>query len=274
MQNNLRFAQVYAVLCLFLFNVVGCTSIFFPEDDESGETLPLSGKLNIEVIEKVTEKDGDNVSSFTLSMETDYLCNYDTYYLWTKAESYSNTLEIELVGIVPEPSMLPVAGPAKGSIDLWPSNGTYEINMEYDSGWNNFHLAITDTSFQLLPGTHTFTNIDSQIAWRYKENSFVFFCSTGETSQWIYTDFVDMLLESERFTEFTFPENGKPPWNYPALGRAVDHPARYFTYSSEDDFVALESQFQAFVEENNPSEVGATFYVWNWKKEWYSSSGY
>jgi hypothetical protein len=262
--------RTIAVLLLLLtVGLTGCLSSSAPND---GWVSPMDSRTLFRVAEEhlCYPEDCDPTISLLMTTEKIYMCyNFE---IRREIRRVGSRVGIELLGIY-RPSICATApGPATSADPLTLPAGRYELLFTVGDHVDRYDLTVTDDALAVRTVAADTTEPQTLLTWRYPPRSFAYVCGTRPENSWIYGAFLDSLVSTGRFTEFTFPDSGTVPYPLASGGYYVNPPARYFRYASEADFDSAGALLDRFSRQVIPDELGAGISLVSWRQKKYRSS--
>ena len=160
-------------------------------------------------------------------------------------------------------------GPATSYVDL-PLN-TERITFINGDNVDRYIAEINEEKVNISLLESSFTESVYDKTFRIPENSFAYVCGTNTNNTNIYTDFLAILEQNQDFTEFEFEGEGRIPYPETTFGNNVNHPSRFFTYSSPEEFSNLANVLNDFSAEHIEPNSGVSITIVGWNSVRYYS---
>lgn len=256
---------------LIVIQLQGCdpSGIFGNDDDD--EFDPIQGRILFSVSERYPCGSGECEPSIFLVMKTEATYGCCNYKIVSYVISADDKVTINLMGIYEPEICLTAIGPATSSTPLDLNPGTYRLQFRYKDRIDEYKLVVTNESLAVGEIWTSFTDPMTLLAWRYPHRTFAYVCGTMTDNAWICDDFLDLLLSTDRFVEFSFPDYGSIPYPAASSGHYNDTPARYFRYETEADCDTAGAILGRYSREVLADQSGVTLYILNWRQKWYQS---
>lgn len=184
------------------------------------------------------------------------------YGIATTAFTNTNELIIRFDELIIPELCLTAIGPATSYVDL-PENIT-KITFINGDVIDSYSIEINEEKVIIEPFETNFTKLLYTKTFRIPENSFAYICGTNTNNTEIYTDFLTILEENPNFTIFEFEGEGRIPYPESSDGNWVNHPSKYFKYTTIEEFYNLENTLNEFLKNVIEENSGVTIAIYGW----------
>lgn len=244
---------------------------FSSDDNKHGTTIPSKGGFIFSVEEGYVNWSESADPKILLSMQTDQIYSCCNYSILANTGWANGKLRVEVLGIFKPDICLTATGPAKLRRQLDLPTGEYELEISDWPKIDRYRLVVTETSIQLHSKKSNFTKPKSTLVWRYPRKSFAYVCGTTVETSWIYNDFLDSLLTLPNVTTYEFPDDGTIPYPDSSDGHWRNHPAKYFLYATESDYLEAGEMLRRYSEQVISQHMGVGIYLLNYRNQWFRS---
>ncbi|WP_196890132.1 hypothetical protein [Aureivirga sp. CE67] len=264
-----------------LFIFISFTFFCCNSDDENNENIEivedyseyttensLDHEIDFMPIEVYNNSNSPQNPSLKLQLNTVELLPCANYEIITTQFTKANELIIRLED-VPDP--IPCAlnyGHAYAYIDL-PENIS-EVTLINGNTIDKYIIEINNEKVNISLIENNFTNLLYEKTFRYPENSFAYICGTSNDNTNIYEDFSAIIEQNPNITEFEFVGEGRIPYQE-SQGNKVNHPSKFYKYSSIEDFNSLANILNNYASENIEENAGVSISIINWESTSYRS---
>lgn len=272
MTHIVRLAATCVIpLCMTI--ILGCESSTSPCVDRGPDDSldPIDGHVRFLVKEKHYCPGDYCEPSIVLLMHTEKIYGCCNYGLESEVRIAGNVVRIRLRGVYKPDVCLTALGPAQGAHVLKLAPGKYDFRFCLGCDTDRYEVTITDEAIAVRELSAGFMESLSQLRWRFPHESFCYLCGTRTETSWICDAFLDSLMATGRFVEFTFPDSGDIPYPQGSAGHYYDMPGRYFRYTSEADFDTAGAILERYSQEVISQQPGVGLSLWNWKYKRYLS---
>lgn len=239
--------------------------------DSSGKKLkPIEGNIIFNIKEGYRNYNSIGEPHIMLTMVTEKIYSIHNFSIISHRWINGNKIIIDLMGIKTPEFFQPLYGPARSTSFLNIHEGEYLLYFSYKDTTDIYTLIVTDSSIRVVEDTLKFTVPEFTLFWRYPPNSFIYLCRTPEETSWIYSDFLDTLMNEITFKEFQFPDSGINPY-LPYGDRYYYMPAKYFFYEKDKDFDKAGEILKSYTQDITVHYSDIEISLRNWKNKTYSS---
>lgn len=269
--RKLKHRGVFLLVISIMAGAIVACDLFTSDDIRHGTTNQSKGGITFSVGEGYLNWSESADPNIFLSMQTDEIYACCNYSILANTGWVNGKLRVDVLGIYRPGICLTATGPAKFRRQLDLPTGEYELEISDHPKIDRYRLVVTETSIRLQPQETSFTTPKSTLAWRYPRKSFAYVCGTNVETTWIYNDFLDSLLTLPNVTTYKFPEDGTIPYPTSSDGHWRDHPAKYFLYTTEADYVEAGEMLRRYSEQTISRHVGVTICLLNYRNHWFRS---
>lgn len=248
-----------------LFILTGCKGLFGNSQDTN--LLPIKEGVLFTVKEVHDHKPQPSEPFIQLEMKTLDIYRCMNFGLVSELSQTSSSMHINIWGVKETDVCLTALGPAKKSFPLNIAPGKYDLSFTHQSRHFPYELTVTDSSLH-VSGDSSFVAPETNVFWRYPENSFAFLCQSNADSRWMCEEFEQMMRDSLEVTPFNFPDYGTKP--YPS-GSDQYNIAHYYRYPEAGVFQDAGMMLEAYSDSVVSQHEGAFLSVINWKDKGFRS---
>ncbi len=261
--NHIPLIVVLAYCALFS----GCS------DPTGGDanTLPIEGRIGIEIREGYSGYDREEYPQIYLSLNTEIEQPCINYRIETSIELLHNTIVVSLAGMIVPRICFDAIGPATSRNALPLPEGRYNFDIRLNGKSDSYRLDVNDSAIALEPIRANFTYSENYEYWRYPENTFAFVCGTFTTDTMLYYEFADSLRHLPHVAEFALGNQMVSPYPSSSQGYYRDFATKLYRYEVEADFDSAGALLQRFVDDKIRGTSGNGIYLLNWRSKQYMS---
>lgn len=260
----------YLHFFMLLIMVLNCNR---ERDSITGSYVHLdNAKYHFSIGEGYISSDSVSNPIFILKMKTDKIYGCCNFKIHTKTTFVSNTIEIEILGVLIEGDIcLTALGPARTSMFLDLTEGDYYLHIKEGGTLDKFHISIYEDKLEIFKVNSEFCDPIFTLYWRYPKKSFVYLCGTTTETSWVCSDFLDSLQQYIDLSEFYFNDYGEICYPTSSQGHYYDMSAKYFYYEKEEEFDEAGRILEEYVKNHINPNIGIGISLINWKNKRYLS---
>ena len=261
------------VILVLMATLLGCDSSSTTcVDSGPGAGLdPIEGRVRFRLIEWHDCSRSYCDPSIYLQMYTEKIYPCCNYPLESDVSVAHGIVSVRLDGVYKPGVCKTMPGPARGGHILELEPGEYGLRFSLGCDTDYYELTITEEALSVRQRRSNFMEPVSQLYWRYPHESMCYLCGTPTEKSWICDAFLDSLMATGRFVEFSFPDSGQIPYPKASDGHYYDMPGRYFRYTSEADFDTAGAVLERYSHEVISQHGGVGISLWNWRNGRYFS---
>lgn len=260
-----KFYNAIIIAVLVTFASTACFKMDMKlEDIENG--------INFSLVELYEGLDSRPIPALILYTNDEYDCGNNAIYqnVW----STETSMEIEIEGYKETSNCVNTSGPATSIIPIYAENGSYDLNIKYDSHTDKYAFHQSDDALEVHQlGGFSFSQPNYETFWRYPEKSFAVLVGTSEENENLYTKVIEELKNEFEIREIHFPESGETPYLKSLDSYNTNHPAKYFKYESEEDYLHFGNFIRNFGYENITDYNENKVVIVNWLNKTYTTEG-
>lgn len=183
-----------------------------------------------------------------------------------------NELIVRFDGIsTPGGACLSQPWPASSYVDL-PEN-VEKITFINGDRIDKYAIEVKQDKISILPVQSSFTNSLYDQTFRRPENSFAYVCATNTNSINVYDNFFEILKQNPDFIQFEFEGEGRIPYpeSSDGSGSSVNHPSKFFKYSTVEEFDRLANVLYDYAAEHIEENAGVKISIYGWNNKIFHS---
>ncbi|HET8887158.1 MAG TPA: hypothetical protein VFM70_12485 [Salinimicrobium sp.] len=255
------------ILTLIGFTILSCSSDNYTADIDNDYSEYITGNLidtdiNFMPEEIFMSSDTPQSPSLKLKLITVEPFPCVNYGLTTTQFENKNELIIRFDEILEPVICFTSPGPGVSYIDL--TQNINKVTFINGNVIDQYSIEINQEKIIITPIETNFSNSLYNKTFRIPENSFAYVCGTNTDNTNIYTDFAAIIEQNPDFMEFEFEGEGRIPYPETTDGHWVNHPSKFYKYSSFEEFNNLDNVLNDFSSENIEENSGVTISITSW----------
>ncbi|MHA7101728.1 hypothetical protein [Roseivirga pacifica] len=249
------------LICLFY----ACDTEDTPFDELEYSKYKSNTSVDEEILFMPVENYDSNETQtpvLSLKLETAEIFPCYNFGIATTQFTLGNELIIRLEKISKSTLCLTALGPARAQIDL--PESVEKLTFINGNRIDQYDVTISEEKVSIKALKDSFTQSLYSNTFRLPENSFAFVCGTNTDNQHTYNDFLNILKANPNLQEFNFEGEGRIPYPESSDGHWVNHPSKYFKYTSTEVFNDLSDVLATFTSANIQKNSGVSIALYGW----------
>ncbi len=247
---------IFFIASLFIFSLSACIKM-----DNDLENIDAG--INFSTVELYQSLDSRPIPALQFFTNEEFDCS--NYTIFQRVGGAETTIMIEFEGYKKAANCLERKGPATSTIPVFVENGEYDLYLKYKDHSDLYSFRQSDDAIEVYqPSLYSFSKTNHQILWRYPEKTFALLVGTTAHSTGLYSKIINELKEEFDITEYKFADIGETPYPKSFEGYDVNHPAKYFKYENETDFLLFSNYIRAFGRDNIENTKDNRVAIINW----------